>query len=214
MKKFITYATPLGVIGSIFYLIHVFLGQALWSEYNPITTDISTLTASGSPNRGILMVFTTIYGAAMILFAVCMILRSKNDNNKYVFYGWIIYLVMQFISFFGYMLFPLSENKNEMSFTNIMHIVVTMLVVLTTISSGFIISIGYYKNNKKKLGIIGIILSCVITLSGMLNPIGMGNDWNILGLTERITIFTLLLFSSLISLYFTYNDIKEKSLQI
>lgn len=41
MKKFESLTMPLGMIGVIFYLLHTLLGQLLWPDYNPITTDIS-----------------------------------------------------------------------------------------------------------------------------------------------------------------------------
>lgn len=37
------------MIGALAYFIHTILGNILWKEYNPITTDISSLTATGSP---------------------------------------------------------------------------------------------------------------------------------------------------------------------
>lgn len=64
MKKIERYAMPFGMIGAIFYMLHAILGQLLWSEYNPITMDISSLTAVGAPNRDLLMIFSSIYGIA------------------------------------------------------------------------------------------------------------------------------------------------------
>lgn len=52
---------PLGMIGVVAYLLHTILGRILWPEYNPITTDISSLTAIGAPNRDFLMIFSAIY---------------------------------------------------------------------------------------------------------------------------------------------------------
>ncbi len=60
MNKFESLTMPLGMIGVIFYLLHTLLGQLLWPDYNPITTDISSLTAVGAPNRTLLLIFTTI----------------------------------------------------------------------------------------------------------------------------------------------------------
>ena len=76
LTKLNKYLMPLGMIGVIFYFIHIIVGQILWSSYNPITTDISTLTANGSPNAGLLSIFTTIYGICMILFVIALFKKA------------------------------------------------------------------------------------------------------------------------------------------
>lgn len=62
MKKIEKLLISLGMVGVIFYLLHTILGNILWTEYNPITTDISSLTANGAPNAPLLKAFGTIYG--------------------------------------------------------------------------------------------------------------------------------------------------------
>ena len=65
MKKILKLGFPLGMASVAVYFIHVFVGQALWPEYDPITMDISSLTAEGAPNAGLLRVFTSIYGTCL-----------------------------------------------------------------------------------------------------------------------------------------------------
>lgn len=107
---------PIGMIGAIFYICHCFLGQLLWKEYNPITTDISSLTAMGAPNRILLLIFTTIYGIATIIFIIGMIFYSFRKYKFIVRAGWIIFLVMNIVSIFGYSLFPLTGDKTHFSY--------------------------------------------------------------------------------------------------
>lgn len=73
-----------GMIGVIFYFIHVFLGQILWKEYNPITTDMNTLTAVGSPNTELLGIFTIIYEILVVIFALFMVIESFNKNYNFI----------------------------------------------------------------------------------------------------------------------------------
>lgn len=49
MKKVNNFLFPLGMVGVLFYLAHTITGRILWKGYNPITTDISSLTADGAP---------------------------------------------------------------------------------------------------------------------------------------------------------------------
>lgn len=74
---------------------------------------------------------------------------------------------MNLVSMFGYSLFPLSGDKTEMAFGNIMHIMVNVIVVFAIIVAGFVYSnrllktgenktswnvypyhVGYYNNNR------------------------------------------------------------------
>ena len=66
MEKLCKCFMPLGMVGVLFYLAHTIIGRVLWTDYNPITTDISSLTADGAPNEQLLRVFTFIYGISMI----------------------------------------------------------------------------------------------------------------------------------------------------
>ncbi len=210
MQKFEKLTMPLGMIGSISYLLHTFIGQLLWEEYNPVTTDISSLTATGAPDRNLLLIFTTIYGIATILFVIGMIIKSFQKYHIAVRTGWIIFLVMNLVSLFGYSMFPLSGDKTELSFGNLMHIVITVIVVFTTIAAGFTLAAGYLKQEKmKRIGIFTLVMAIVITLAGSLNPIGMANNLNILGLTERAVIYSLQLMMFVFSAYYTFSKTEK-----
>lgn len=206
MIKIETITMPLGMVGVVAYFLHTFIGQLLWSEYNPVTTDISSLTALGAPNRNLLMIFTAIYGIATILFVLGMIVKSFRKYHSAACIGWIVFLLMNLVSMFGYSLFPLTGDKTEMTFSNMMHIVVTVIVVFTTISAGFFLAYAYLKQEKnKKLGVFTSIMATIIMITGALNPIGMANNLNILGLTERAVIYSLQLMMFVFSAYYTFS---------
>lgn len=198
------------MIGVLFYFSHTILGNILWTEYNPITTDISSLTADGAPNASLLRILTLIYGICMLLFVGALIKKSFKEYNKLLRVGYIILTIMQFTSLFGYSLFPLEGDKTEMTFQNTMHIVVTVIVVFTTIASSFLIAFGYLKQNKmKSLGQFSLVIAILITIFGLFNPISMNLQLNILGLTERLVIYTIQIFIFSLSYYYTFFDNKK-----
>jgi len=204
--KITKYLTPLGMIAVISYFIHVFLGQFLWNEYNPITTDISSLTANGAPNAELLTIFTLIYGICFLLFAIGMVIIAFKKYHKITQIGFFLFMIMALVSLFGFMLFPLSEDKLAMNFQNMMHYITTAIVVLTTIISLYIIGFGYLKKeNLKKLAKIVLATASLIIIFGFLNPISMTFQLNILGLTERLVIFTLMIFTFFLSFIYSFN---------
>ncbi|MGL5085325.1 MAG: DUF998 domain-containing protein [Clostridium sp.] len=212
MKKIEKILMPLGIVGVVCYMLHTIIGNLLWKEYNPITTDISSLTAVGAPNAAILRILTSMYGICTILFVAGLIIKSFRKYHLVTRIGYIMMMVMQIISMVGYSLFPLSGDKTVMNFQNRMHIVVTVAVVFTTIAFGFILAIGYLKQEKmKNLGRFILIMSIVITLTGATNPIGMGMGLNILGLTERLVIYSLQFMMFTLSYYYTFNKDEKRN---
>lgn len=209
--KHIKYLLPLGMVSVVAYMTHVLLGQVLWPGYNPVTTDISSLTAVGSPDAALLRVFTTIYGVSFTLFIIGILITAWHQYHKVTTAGYIVFLVMALTSIFGYSLFPLAGDKTEMGFQNMMHIVVTVVVVFTTMASLYLLAYGYRKKEKlRTLGIFSLSAAILITVFGALNPMGMANGWNIHGLTERLVIFTLQAYVFSLSLLYTFGSRKRE----
>ncbi|MDA9460454.1 hypothetical protein B835_330 [Enterococcus mundtii 3F] len=205
--KVIDWLMPLGMVSAVAYFVHVLLGQYLWESYDPLTTDISSLTAIGAPNAHLLNRILLIYGICFLLFVIGMVVKSFEKYHGMTRIGYLVFLVMAITTVVGYKLFPLTGDKADMNFQNTMHIVVTILVVFTTISSLFLIGFGYLKQEKlRKLGKISIATAVLITLFGALNPIGMAQGWNVLGLTERMVIFPLQAFVFFLSFIYTTNN--------
>ncbi|MGG5337488.1 hypothetical protein IGJ48_000152 [Enterococcus pernyi] len=205
--KVIDWLMPLGMVSVVAYFVHVFLGQYLWESYDPITTDISSLTAVGAPNANLLNMILLIYGIGFLLFVIGMVVKAFEKYHGMTRIGYLIFLVMASTTVVGYKLFPLTGDKADMNFQNTMHIVVTIIVVFTTISSLFLIGFGYLKQEKlRTLGKICIATAILITFFGALNPIGMAQGWNILGLTERMVIFPLQAFVFFLSFIYTTNN--------
>ena len=207
MRRLERIAIPLGMAGILIYLTHPLMGRILWAEYNPVTMDISSLTADGAPNAGLLRMLTTLYGLLMIAFATGMVLKAFRRFGALVRAGSVTLLVMEAVSMFGYMLFPLSGDKAVLTFGNLMHIIVTVVVVLTTIACGFLLAAGYLKREKLiGLGRFTLVMAAVITLTGMTTPIGMASGWNLLGVTERLSIYSLQAMLFVLSAYFAFSQ--------
>ncbi len=205
MSRIAKVLIPLGMVGVVFYFIHTFLGNILWTEYDPLRMDISSLTADGAPNAPLLKIFTLMYGICMVLMAAGLVLHAFNKYNRLLKVGFVILLIMQLTPIIGYGLFPLTGDKTEMNFQNMMHYMVTVIVVFTTIASSFTIARGLSKQEStKRMGKIALFFAITITVFGMLNPISMGLDLNLLGLTERLVIYTIQTFLFVLSFYHTF----------
>jgi len=138
---------------------------------------------------------------------VGLVIKAFKSYNRLLKAGFIILLVMQLTSAIGYSLFPLTGDKTDMNFQNMMHIIVTVIVVFSTITFSFLVAFGYIKQeHTKKLGKITLVFAIFVTLFGLFNPISMGMQLNILGLTERLVIYTIQAFMFILSYYYTFID--------
>lgn len=191
-----------GMIAFLAYIAYTVTGQYLWTEYNPITTDISSLSAVGAPNQEILNPVLSLYHISLSVFVMTYLVWSfYKKRHICTKIGSILLLLMTMISGIGYRLFPLEGDKTQMTFQNSMHIVTTVLVVFLSIAALYLISAGYQKSPKtQRNGKVLFMLATLFTLFGLTNPLGMGMKLNILGLTERLAIYSLHFIMALLGL--------------
>uniref|UniRef100_A0A2A4YYV2 DUF998 domain-containing protein n=1 Tax=OCS116 cluster bacterium TaxID=2030921 RepID=A0A2A4YYV2_9PROT len=182
-----------GMISTIIYLLHVIVGGALWGGYSHMEQSISDLTSVGAPHKTLLSVMTNMYGILALIFAIVLYRLIKQHDFKLLRIGLLLLVVMEAVSFVGYMLFPLeSSGIEQFSFQNVMHIIVTIIVVVTTISFTFLLGIGFLKIQRmKKLGLYILVSGIIITISGISTGFVIANELPIMGLIERVNIFAL-----------------------
>lgn len=193
VKLLYLFSISCGMISSIVYVLHVYIGGALWEGYSHLKQPISDLTSLDAPNRELLNIFTNVYGVLTLIFAISVFVLIKINKNRMLNCGFGLLIVLESVSFFGYMLFPLeSIGVKEDTFQNLMHIITTAIVVITTISSTFIIGISFIKrSNTKIMGAVIILSGLVITISGISTGVIISKEIPLTGLLERINIFTL-----------------------
>jgi len=143
-KKIAKLIPLLGIFSVAFYFLHVILGEIFYDGYNPLAQAVSDLTASNSPSKNIARVFSMLYGICAVTFSIGFFVCIRNKINKAVTVSSSIFCTMNIISFFGYTFFPLSESGYAGTFQDKMHMVVTVLVVLLTIVSLVLFSIGFF----------------------------------------------------------------------
>ncbi|GBU27596.1 hypothetical protein R84B8_01130 [Treponema sp. R8-4-B8] len=188
-----------GIFSVVFYFLHVILGNIFYEGYNPMAQAVSDLTASNSPSRNIAQVFAFIYGIFSVIFTICLFTYLKNKINKIVTVASCVFCIMNIVSFFGYTFFPLSESGYAGTFQDIIHVVVTILVVLFTVVSLILFGIGFIRTtNYKHLGIISFITLFLLMAGSMLMGILPKGYF---GLAERINVYSIVIYTGVLSLW-------------
>jgi len=196
----------LGVLGTVFYMLHISVGTALYDGYDSLSQAISDLTAVGAPSKNTALIFTLLYGISMTAFAIIFFVFFRKRINKIFAIGALLFIAMNIVTW-GYMLFPLSKAGGGETFSDTMHLIVTFAVVGLTIMSLILFTIGLFKYKQHIWLAIVTICALVLMAAGamLINALPEGY----LGLGERINIYSLMAYCCVISIWmFLYNDKK------
>ncbi len=198
----------LGLIGTLFYFLHVIIGSMHYSGYDPIKQAVSDLTAVTAPSRGIASALSQIYGVFIVSLCALLCVFYETKESKAFRLGIYLLTAMQGVTAIGYTLFPLSASGFRGDFQDSMHVVVTVLVVLLSISSMVLIALGSFRHKAhKRLGMITLITLGLMCIGSA----GVGALPDILGVAERFSVYSVVLYGAVLSV-FTYKHV-EKGVQ-
>ncbi|MCR3757515.1 DUF998 domain-containing protein [Clostridium felsineum] len=183
-----------GIISPIIYVLYVIIGGVLWKGYSQVKQPISDLSASGAPNLGMLNNFGMLSQIFGLIFAIGAFIYLKKLKIKSLNISMLL-LIAEGVVSISYSFFPEDMKGATLTFTGIMHFVVTGLIVPIVILMPLFAGIAFKKFNEyKRFSTYSIITSIVIFISGILSVVVMANDFPFFGVVERINIGALQLW--------------------
>ncbi|MEZ0481066.1 DUF998 domain-containing protein [Planococcus sp. SSTMD024] len=186
--------TIFGAIAVFFYVFHVVLGGWLWEGYRHLHQPISDLTAQGAPDRGLLTGITVLYGLCSIVFAASAYIAFKRFAPRISRTGMLVFLAMHLVSI-TYGLFPQDAPGAPLTFTGIMHLAVTALIVPLTILAPLLVGVGFRKGDDfRSYGNYSLATGIFILFAGGTAAIFFAQGWPYFGLVERLNIGALQLW--------------------
>ena len=205
-RKIINWLCLTGILSLIFYILHDVVGTLNYPGYNWTREAVSDLTATDSPVYGIAHSLSLVYGILSCLCSLLVCILVKKEEKKTLRLGVYLFTTMNFISAIGYSLFPLSSKGYDGSFQSFMHVyVITIAVVLLSIISLILISVGAFKSKKKLLG----TLSIVALLLMFFGAAGSGIiPKSVFGIVERFSTYSAVVFTMVLGIY-GFNKIEK-----
>lgn len=198
-KKLINWLCLLGILSFIFYLLHDIIGAANYPGYNWASQAVSDLTATDAPSFVIASGLTTVYAIFSCIVSVLVCILIKNQKSKALRIGVYLYAIMNFISAIGYALFPLSTAGYDGSIQSFIHVyILTVLVVLLSIISLLLISIGAFKSNNRWLGAFAIA-ALLLMFMGAAGSANVPKE--VFGIVERFSTYSAVVFTSILGIY-------------
>ena len=186
-----------GIISLLSYTAMVVFSPLAYPGYDWLSMAVSDLTANGAPSQALAEQLNALFGPCGIgsIMAVCVAVRGFQPKTFRL--GVYFFAAMEWVTVVGYKMFPLAQGEDMSSFQNIMHIVVTALVVLFSIVSLILIAIG----GRKTLPSLSVW--AVVCFAAMMSgAIGTGvMPKAVFGLFERFSTFSAVVFNAVLGVY-------------
>lgn len=197
-----------GMAGVILFFTHLILGRILRPEYNPITSYISELTADGAPFAFLLRFFLYTSNVCLLIFTTCMVITSFKQHVVFLRIGYCLLLITAIITIIDFGAFPMTLDR-ILNIKNMIHFSITSVIMCCIILSLIFIAIGYHKQEKTRmLGRISTIAVIVFLFFNILHLAAILQLWNVLGLVQRLAIYTFYLFILALSWIYRMKEVE------
>lgn len=198
-RSLVQWCGLLGIVSLLSYAAAVFFSPLAYPGYDWMAQAVSDLSAVSAPSRMLWTQLSSLYGVCgmISIMMVCVFIQGKL--NKTLRIGIYLFAAMNWASNVGYTMFPLTEAGTPGTFQDIMHAVVTALVVLLSISSLIAIMVGGFRDKRYR----GIAIWATLALATMfIGAIGVGVvPKEYFGIAERFSTFSATAFNAVLGVY-------------
>ncbi len=201
-RKLINYLGLLGIVSLISYALAVFLSPLAYPGYDWMSQAVSDLSADNAPSLTLWTQLSAPYGTCGIISIACVaIYVSENKISTKLFrIGIYLFAIMNLVSNIGYKAFPLSDSGKEIaSFQEIMHIVVTAMVVLLSIVSLVLLIIAGAKNKEVRGIGIWAVIALLMMFIGSIGTAIVPTEY--FGIVERFSVFAAVGYNAVLGVY-------------
>ena len=214
MKKSLTQKLGLlGIVSLLSYAAAVLFAPLAYPGYNPLAQAVSDLSAANAPSLALWNQLSAFYNVCEVVCATVVCIGIGRKKTKLLRAGVYLFAGMEWISAVGYRMFPLSDSGYAGAFQDVMHMVVTVLVVLLSIVSLTVIIIaGANSKDCRSYGICAAV-ALLMMLVGALGMKLVPADY--FGVVERFSVFAATGFNAALGVHLfcgrpQENKVKEK----
>lgn len=200
-----------GVVSFISYAAAVIFAPFAYPGYDWLSQAVSDLSAADAPSLTLWNALTAFYNVCETLCVTVVCLGIKDKKNKLLRIGVYIFAAMEWVSAVGYRAFPLSESGYAGAFQDVMHMIVTGIVVLLSIASLTIIIIAGAKDKTCRSYGICALVALIMMLVGALGMKIVPAAY--FGVVERFSVFAATGFNAALGLHLFFDAPKEENLQ-
>ena len=200
MKKLLVQKLGLlGIVSFLSYTAAVVFAPLAYPGYNWMAQAVSDLSAANAPSLMLWNQLSALYNACEVVCATVVCIGIQGQKTKVLRSGIYLFAIMEWISAVGYRMFPLSNSGYAGAFQDVMHMVVTALVVLLSIVSLTVIIVAGVKS--KGCSSYGV---CAGVALGMMLVGAMGMKIvpaEYFGVVERFSVFAATGFNAALGIH-------------
>lgn len=212
-KKTIQYCGLFGVLSFLSYLVAVIFSPLAYPGYDWKAQAVSDLSASNAPSLALWNQLSSVYTYCEVLSITIVCLWMQKNKSKLLRTGVYTFAIMEWISALGYRMFPLSDSGYAGTFQDVMHMVITGLVVLLSIISLITIIVAGFKDKNVQSYSVCAGIALLMMLVGALGMKIVPPKY--FGIVERFSVFAATGFNASLGLHlFLSKDEKEQEILI
>ena len=200
----------LGIVSFLSYTAAVVFAPLAYPGYNRLAQAVSDLSAANAPSLALWNQLSALYNVCEVVCATVVCIGVQGQKTKLLRSGIYLFAIMEWISAVGYRMFPLSDSGYAGAFQDVMHMVVTALVVLLSIISLTVIIVAGVKNKDcRSYGVCaGVALGMMLV--GALGMKIVPAEY--FGVVERFSVFAATGFNAALGIYLFCAKPKNKEL--
>lgn len=200
MKKALTQKLGLlGVVSFLSYTAAVIFAPLAYPGYNWLAQAVSDLSATNAPSLSLWNQLSAFYNVCEVVCVTVVYIGIQGQKTKLLRTGIYLFAAMEWISAVGYRMFPLSDSGYAGAFQDVMHMVVTALVVLLSIVSLTIIIVaGAKSKNCCSYGVCTAVALAMMLVGAMGMKIVPAEYF---GVVERFSVFAATGFNAALGIH-------------
>ena len=206
-KSLLNMCGLLGAVSLLSYAAAVVFSPLAYPGYDPLAQAVSDLSAANAPSLALWNRLSSLYNVCEVMCVMMVCVGIAGVGTRLLRAGIYTFAAMEWISAVGYRSFPLSDSGYAGTFQDVMHMVVTSLVVvLSIVSLTLVIIAGARDAGCRSYGICAAVALCMMLVGALgmkLVPAAY------FGVVERFSVFAATGFNTALGIYLFLSDRKE-----
>lgn len=187
-----------GIISLLSYTAMVVFSPLAYPGYDWLSMAVSDLCAEGAPSEALAARLNALFGPCALVSIMSVCVGAAGCRSRTLKLGIYCFAAMEWACNVGYDLFPWVSNALSSDPQNVMHLGVTILVVVLSLTALVLVAIGAGKERLNSLRIWAIV--CLTAM--MVGPMGTALlPKAVFGLFERFSTFSAVVFNAVLGIY-------------
>ena len=187
-----------GIISLLSYTAMVLFSPLAYPGYDWMSMAVSDLSAEGAPSRELAGQLNALFGPCAVVSVMAVCVAAANFKSKTLRLGIYFFAAMEWICDVGYKMFPWVKDASGSHPRNVMHLIVTALVVVFSLAALILTAVGAKKEGMGSLR--NWALACLAAM--LIGPMGTALlPKSVFGIFERFSTFSAVVFNAVLGAF-------------